>query len=260
MSISQKELDKLKGLSGVEFDLPFNDQTYASLVSLVGKPNSRGRFAGVYIFKHLNTGSMYVGSSNGLGRRLSQYFNTEKNYFNSKVGGLLLPLIERDGISAFSLKVIVLPTESAREGKFYLMLEQYYLLDPRFTLNTKRIVNLREKQGNVIYIYNKDFTMLYHIGLSYAGLSREIGINQSRIKTSLDTGELYLGYFANVTEPQIGADKSNMTLQELNNFIEEKRKRLSLKIELHLYIYTIRTQLFYIIPPLHRVLYNQIWV
>ena len=44
---------------------------------------------------------MYVGSSNGLARRLSQYFNTEKNYFNYKVGGLLLPLIERDGISAF---------------------------------------------------------------------------------------------------------------------------------------------------------------
>lgn len=57
----------------------------------------------------------------GLARRLSQYLNTEKNYFNSKVGGggLLLPLIERDGISAFSLKVIVLPPElsSAREGK-----------------------------------------------------------------------------------------------------------------------------------------------
>ena len=109
------------------------------------------------------------------------------------------------------------------------MLEQYYLLDPRFTLNTQRIVNLREKQGNAIYIYNKYFTMLYHIGLSYAGLSREIGINQSSIKTSLDTGELYLGYFAIVTEPQIGADKSNMTLQELNNFIEEKRKEVKSK-------------------------------
>lgn len=154
MSKSQEELDKLKGLKrgGIRFTL--NDQTYASLVSLVGKPNSRGRFAGVYIFKHLNTGSMYVGSSNGLARRLSQYFNTEKNYFNSKVGGLLLPLIERDGISAFSLKVIVLPPElsSAREGKFYLMLEQYYLLDPRFSLNTQRIVNLRESRG-MLYIF-----------------------------------------------------------------------------------------------------------
>lgn len=46
--------------------------------------------------------------------------------------------------------------------------------------------------------------MLYHIGLSYSALKREIGIHQSSIKTSLDTGQLYLGYFAIVTEPQIG--------------------------------------------------------
>ena len=84
MSISQEELDKLKRLSGgggIRFTL--NDQTYASLVSLVGKPNSIGRFAGVYILSILILGGMYVGSSNGLARRLSQYFNTENNYFNS---------------------------------------------------------------------------------------------------------------------------------------------------------------------------------
>ena len=56
MSKSQEELDKLKGLKrgGIRFTL--NDQTYASLVSLVGKPNSRGRFAGVYILSILILG------------------------------------------------------------------------------------------------------------------------------------------------------------------------------------------------------------
>lgn len=90
VSISQEELDRLKGLPGVEFNLPLNDQIYRSLVSLVWRPNSSlhkiggGIFFGVYIFKHIKTGDMYVGSSNALGRRLSQYLGTERNYFELK--------------------------------------------------------------------------------------------------------------------------------------------------------------------------------
>lgn len=56
VSITQKELDKLLSIKGVTFDLPFNSQTLPALFGLVGKPKTRRRKAGVYIFTHLSTG------------------------------------------------------------------------------------------------------------------------------------------------------------------------------------------------------------
>jgi len=64
VSITQKDLDRLKSIPGVKFDLPINDQTYLSYIGLVGKPKTRGLKAGVYIFTHKETDSKYVGSSN----------------------------------------------------------------------------------------------------------------------------------------------------------------------------------------------------
>ena len=78
--ITQAELNKLKSIPGVKFTLPFNNQTYISFTSLVGKPKTRLRKAGVYIFTHKETGKKYVGSSNSLSRRLFQYF--DNLYFN----------------------------------------------------------------------------------------------------------------------------------------------------------------------------------
>jgi hypothetical protein len=41
VSISQEDLDKLKGISGVKFYLPLNDETLFEFVNLVGKQRSR---------------------------------------------------------------------------------------------------------------------------------------------------------------------------------------------------------------------------
>jgi len=93
LSISQKEFDDLLVIKSVSFELPFNDQTYPAYCSLVGKPGTRGRRAGVYIFTHILSDSKYVGSSNSLSRRLEQYFDPNPK-FNQEYG-LLLPLIKR---------------------------------------------------------------------------------------------------------------------------------------------------------------------
>lgn len=42
ISITQNDLNKLKNIPGVKFDLPLNDQTYKALTGLVGRPNTRG--------------------------------------------------------------------------------------------------------------------------------------------------------------------------------------------------------------------------
>lgn len=54
--------------------MPIKDEAYKGYVDLLGKPKTRGRRAGVYIFTHIPSGNMYVGSSNSLSRRLNQYF------------------------------------------------------------------------------------------------------------------------------------------------------------------------------------------
>ena len=66
VSISQEDLDKLKGIPGVKFYLPLNDETLFEFVNLVGK--QRSQKSGVYIFTHLESGSKYIGSSNNQGK------------------------------------------------------------------------------------------------------------------------------------------------------------------------------------------------
>lgn len=84
ISITQDDLNKIKKIPGVKFDLPLSDQTYRALVGLIGRPNTRGWKAGVYIFTLKFTGQKYVGSSNSLSRRLDQYFNFKHlNHNNS---------------------------------------------------------------------------------------------------------------------------------------------------------------------------------
>ena len=63
VSITEVKLKDLLKIDGVEFNLPITKTTEIAFNSLVGKSKHKG-FAGVYVFIHIKTGSMYVGSSN----------------------------------------------------------------------------------------------------------------------------------------------------------------------------------------------------
>ena len=93
VSISQEDLDKLKGIPGVNFYLPLNDETFFEFVNLVGK--QRSQKSGVYIFTHLESGSKYIGSSNNLSYRLSNYFRHEDNKRNNT--GLMISMLREKG-------------------------------------------------------------------------------------------------------------------------------------------------------------------
>lgn len=154
VSITQDELDRLKDIPGVKFDLPINDQTYRAFVGLVGRPNTRGLKSGVYFFTHKPSGGKYVGSSNSLSRRLDQYFKFK--HINQDNSGQLLPFVKNnknEGFDKFSLEIFVMPSEFSCYYSF-LLLEQYYLLHESFNLNTQIIVNLIVNQGNPIYLYD----------------------------------------------------------------------------------------------------------
>ena len=72
---------------------------------------------------------------------------------------MLLPLIEKEGFAAFTLQVIVIPFSYSKSS--HCLLEQYYLLDKRFNLNTHKIVNFRVKQAFKIFLYDINCKTLY---------------------------------------------------------------------------------------------------
>ena len=92
-----------------------NDQTSSAFVALVGKPNTRGIKAGVYIFTHIVSGAKYVGSSNSLSIRLDQYFSFK--HFNQRNSGLLIPFLNKEGFEAFNLEVFVISNGIGLEFK-----------------------------------------------------------------------------------------------------------------------------------------------
>lgn len=220
VSTTQQELDELISLPSVKFDLPLTDQTYPSLLGLIGKPNSKRSKPGVYIFSHRNSDKKYVGSSNDLARRFNQYF--EKNVlFSNKDTGILLPMIEKEKLETFTLEVIVIP--SSFNNYPHCFLEQYYLLDKRFNLNTHKIVNFRVNKGFNIYLYDKDCKTLYYSSKSLNAFCADLGIHHTSYKKYLDKTP-YLGYFTISNRLISEAVPTDLTETQLRELINKQRK------------------------------------
>ena len=233
VSITEAELDKLKAIPGVRFNLPLNDQTYPAFGGLVGKPNTRGIKAGIYIFTHITSGAKYVGSSNSLSRRLDQYFNFK--HFNQKNSGLLIPLINKEGFEAFTLEVFVIPDNLGLELNnsnnlnfhfSYLFLEQYYLLHEQFNLNTQRIVNFRVDQGKSVYLYSLDWKVLYYCAYSLNEIKGALGIHYATCTHCIKTGDSYLDFFRISTNFIKKVTKTELNLHELLELIDIKKKEV----------------------------------
>jgi hypothetical protein len=77
---------------------------------------------------------------------------------------LLIPLIDKEGLGAFSLQVIVVPFSYPKFSHCFL--EQYYLLNKSFNLNTYKVVNFRVNQGFKIFLYDLDCKILYYSSIS----------------------------------------------------------------------------------------------
>lgn len=176
-------------IEAVVFDLPINNDNKAMFNSLAGKSKYSG-FTGVYVFIHIATGSMYVGSSNLLRRRLDYYFQTEIN----NAGGIFLALLKKDGITSFKLKIYKLYSNQFKVSDA-LVLEQYMLLDKRYDLNTLRVVNFGPQTGNSVYVYDLSCTILYYHAPSRIHLKRVLGVHPLSCNKYVDTKIPYLGSF-----------------------------------------------------------------
>jgi len=218
VSISQEDLDKLKSIPGVKFDLPLNDETFTAFINLVGRQRSQKK--GIYIFTHLASGSKYVGSSGNLSYRIFRYF---RHVFNNNINsGLILPMLREQGLKAFSLEIFIMPKELS-SGKYYLFLEQYHLLNKlKFDLNTQRIVQFKTNQDSKIYIYDLEEKFLYYSCDTFSKLRTDLGIHFSTFKKYLNQENGYLNFFKFKDTLIEDAQESKLSLLELNNLIAEK--------------------------------------
>uniref|UniRef100_UPI0030E0784B hypothetical protein n=1 Tax=Dematophora necatrix TaxID=2751867 RepID=UPI0030E0784B len=187
----------------------------------LGLPLSKVQTQGVYIFTCLSTSQKYVGSSSQLSFRLKGYLNqTHKNT------GKLIPLIKEIGLSEFKLEVISLPYYS--EFRPEIVLEQYYLLNPSFNLNTVRIANNPSgSNSKALYFYNRDKSILYFFTTQQKDFISKLNISHFTFTKHLTKGTYYLDKYLFLREKISTARSSDMTLAEIALMLKRDRVRFN---------------------------------
>lgn len=203
--------------------LEFNDLTKDTIktdkfLNTIGTIRKERCIAGVYIWTHISTGNKYVGSSSSLARRLIGYFKgTHSNV------GKFIPILIKDGINAFSLQVIPL-----REENYYdsleLSIEQYFLLQPQFNLNTLRVVNrVSGSRSKTIYMYTKGFSKLIYSSYIQEDFIFKLKIHHSIISRSIKTNSIYLGKYVFRDQPIEGVEECLMKLEDVVTMLDKER-------------------------------------
>jgi hypothetical protein len=82
----------------------------------------------------------------------------------------------------------------------------------------------RNKESCPYYLYNEDFTILYYRGNTKASLQKNLKIDSTSVNRSKATNKLYLNIFRISKEHHQGAAISDMSLDQLNSLLDEKRK------------------------------------
>ena len=253
LSVTDSKLEELLKVQGVEIDLDISKPENSQVLSeLTGKSKYKG-FSGVYMFIHKNTrGSAlqkYVGSSNLLRRRMDYYFKGDfplaapqpsAPLAGARRVGKFLPLLYKEGLKAF--KLIIFKLDSNKFSlKDALILEQYYLLNKEFNLNTLRVVNVGSSKGDAVYVYDLTCSTLYYKAKSRIELKRVLGIHTETSKKYVDSKIPYLNKFLLLSYPIPTASISNISVEELVNRMQKERQdmykfgtRRSLSVELEI--------------------------
>lgn len=240
LSNTQEKLDDLLNVKGVELDLPIGKNNKTEFNLLTGNSKYKGHM-GVYIFIHKATGQKYVGSSNLLRRRMEYYFKGD-----FPLTGKFLPFLKKEGLSKFKLIIFKLDRNrfSYRDA---LYLEQYYLLQKGFNLNTLRVVNAGSSKGNGVYIYNLTCDTLYYHAHSQIELKRILRVHPETCRKYIDTGNVYLDKFILLSYFIPSANTSNITGRELLKIMQKEREtayKLGTKRSIPVTLYVLKGNTF----------------
>ncbi len=168
----------------------------------------------MYIFTDKTTGAKYVGSSSQLAVRLYGYLKERH-----KDIGLLVPLLKGGNLSNFILEVIQPPSGELNNNYDFrseIVLEQYYLLDPSFNLNTVRVANNPSgSNAKPLYMYNRDKTILYYHSMQQKDFIVNLNIHYVTFIKHLKNGTYYLGKYLFSREPVLTAKVKEMSILDL---------------------------------------------
>jgi hypothetical protein len=184
----------------------------------LGLPSSKIQIPGVYIFTHKNTGQKYVGSSSQLSVRLSGYLNNKY-----KTIGKLIPLLNKESFFNFTLEII--PLFNNYSFRSEIVLEQFFLLDPSFNLNTIKVANNPSgSNAKPLYMYNRDKTVLYYYSTQQKDLIVNLNISHITFTKHLNKGTYYLGKYLFTRFPEINAKVKDISILDLALQLEKDRK------------------------------------
>ena len=183
----------------------------------LGLPNSKQRIPGIYIFTHISTGRKYVGSSSQLAFRLNGYIN-----LSHRESGLLIPILKKEGLKNFSLQVFPFYHNYIKGSE--IVLEQYYLLDSSFTLNTIRVANNPSgSNSKSLFMYNRDMTILYLFSTKQIDFIRKLNVHHITFSKHLENGTYYLGKYLFLRVPVLTAKVKDMSDSDLALMLEKDR-------------------------------------
>jgi GIY-YIG catalytic domain-containing protein len=220
ISISQDHLEELLKIPRLEF-ANLNKETTKSkkFIESIGTVRDEKCVAGVYIWTHLLSGNKYVGSSSTLARRLIGYFKGT----HAEVGKFI-PFLIKEGLNAFKLQVIPITSKNSYTESYELCLEQYFLLDPKFNLNTLRVVNkISGSRSKPVFIYNIDYTQLLYTAYNQEEIIFGLNVHYSTIINCKLTGEAYLGKYHFTEVPKLGSKEQLLSITELLTLFEKDR-------------------------------------
>jgi hypothetical protein len=221
VNITNEELIKLIKLPKFNINTSNIEIMIKEIKNLIGSSGSKTQIPGVYIFTHIKTGSKYVGSSSQLAIRLNSYIKKK----NLKIG-LFIPLLDKEGINSFFLDII--PMNGNWKFKAELVLEQYYLLNPSFNLNTIKVANNPSaSNAKPLYMYNRDKTILYYFSFQQKDFINNLNIHFCTFYKHLKNNTYYLGKYSFSRELIETASISDMSILDLALKLQEDRIRFN---------------------------------
>jgi hypothetical protein len=222
LSVDQSTLDLILSKNPLSFSNLDESIIFSELwLDKIGTVRNEKSKGGVYIWIHKATGSKYVGSSCFLARRLIGYI---KGTHESV--GKFIPLLKKEGLNAFTLDVITLD-EFYHKG-LELCLEQYFLLHPKFNLNTLKVVNsISGSKKKALFMYTKDLSLLIYSSDKQEDFIFKLGIHHSIFNRSITKGETYLNKYIFTDQLIKGAEISNMSEAEVFVLLEEDRRAVN---------------------------------
>lgn len=220
IKITDKILNDLLNTSRFVLNDLDKDETIKNLMNKIGSPYAKIQIPGVYIFKNKKTGDQYVGSSSQLAVRLNGYLKDRHRAI-----GKLVPLL-KGNLSNFTLEVI--PLNNNYDFRSEIVLEQYYLLDPSFNLNTVKVANNPSgSNAKPLFMYNRDKTILYYSSMQQKDFINNLNIHYVTFNKHLKNGTYYLGKYLFTREPVLTSKVCEMSISDLALMLAKDRVRFN---------------------------------